>query len=594
MSYLTNRLTLSVLLLISALALLATGLRPAHGQSSAEATRTIDEVYSLIQERFREETDPEELRNAAIRGMLEYVDDPYTVYIPPVAIRDFDKDVRGEYVGIGAEVDAREGFLRIASPMDGSPAWNAGLEPDDLVVGVDGVSTFGMDINAIIDRLLGEPDTEVVVTIERSGTKADWPDDARPASELETPEADEDGAPFEASPPIEQGHTRFDLTLVRKPIRTITVKGLFRDGEDWHYFADPEDKIAYVRLTQFTDASPRNLERVLRRLERDGMKGLIFDLRYNSGGSLAAAIQISDMFLSKGTIVSTRGRYQPRVAVARRQRNELPDFPMIVLVNEGSASASEIVSGALKDNNRAIVLGERSFGKGSVQSVIPLSTGEGALKITEEYYYLPSGRLLHRKDDSTEWGVDPTEGYYVPMEPEASIEMWRERRAAETLRADAPEGDWSDPAWLMEHLKDPQLGAAVEALRAKIETGSFKKVGGDVPEGTIELAELRLEEERRELFLDELARIERRIDALRVASAGGAEPEPVDLIPDEATLTDGRLEVFDSEGNVVATLKITGDNLEQYLIRAPVAPGISGDRSADAGSDSGAEDNDDG
>ncbi|MEM1423473.1 MAG: S41 family peptidase, partial [Planctomycetota bacterium] len=446
---LTNRVTLSVLLLISSSCLLAVGLRPELVQRGADDDlRTLAEVYTIIQDRFREEQDSKELAEAAIAGMLESLDDPYTEYIPPAAVRDFDKDVRGEYVGIGAEVDSREGFLRIASPMDGSPAWNTGLEPDDLVVGVDGVSTFSMPLTDIIDRLLGEPDTRVVVTVERAGDESDWPDGARPASELSVAEPEEGGAAFEASPPIKAGRTRFDLTIVRKPIVTVTTKGLYREGEDWAYFADEDDRIAYVRLTQFTDTTPATLEETLRPLVADGLNGLVLDLRYNTGGSLLAAIQTADLFLERGDIVSVRGRgREAGRAKAERTRNELPWFPMVVLVNGGSASASEIVAGALKDNDRAVVLGQRTFGKGSVQGVYPLRSGDGALKITEQYYYLPSGKLLHRTDDSTDWGVDPTDGFYVPMEPEDAIEMWRLRREAETLRADALDGDWGDPAW---------------------------------------------------------------------------------------------------------------------------------------------------
>ena len=572
MSFLTNRLTLSTLLLISSSCLLAVGLRPELVQRGADDDlRTLAEVYTLIQERFREEKDSKELSEAAIAGMIEALDDPYTEYIPPAAVRDFDKDVRGEYVGIGAEVNAQEGFLRIASPMDGSPAWNSGLEPDDLIVGVDGVSTFSMVLTDIIDRLLGEPDTEVVVTVERTGDESDWPRDARKPSELEPVEVEADEEPMPAAPPTKVGRTRFDLTIVRKPIVTVTTKGLYREGEDWRYFADEEDKIAYVRLTQFTDTTPTTLEQTLRPLVSDGLKGLILDLRYNTGGSLLAAIQTADLFLERGEIVSVRGRGRPGGnALAERSGDELPWFPMIVLVNGGSASASEIVAGALKDNDRAVVLGQRTFGKGSVQGVYPLRTGDGALKITEQYYYLPSGKLLHRTDDSTDWGVAPTEGFYVPMEPEDAIEMWRLRREAETLRSDSLEGDWANPDWILEHFQDPQLSAAVASLKAKVTGGMFERTGGDQPEGTIELAALRVERERREIFLDEIARIDARIAALQEAATEEEAEDILDLLPDGATLTDGRLEVYDKDGNVVATLTITGEDLERFLTRAPL------------------------
>ncbi len=555
--------------------------------SPTENINSIAEAYQLITERARELPDGEALRDAAIVGMLEALDDPYTNFIPAADLADFDKDVRGSYVGIGAEVNGSEGFLRIASPMDGSPAWGAGLEPEDLVVGVDATSTYAMPLNDIIDRLLGEPDTPVRLTIERTGDESDWPEGAAAAPELAPAppftEAEAEGV-SEAEldtlrdPGVKEGRTRFEIGLVRKPIRTITTKGLFRDGEDWKYYADPEDKIAYVRLTQFTDTTPRTLRSTLNPLIRDGMQGLILDLRYNTGGSLLAAIQISDMFLERGTIVSTRGRGPARKADATHRDGKLGDFPIVVLVNAGSASASEIVAGALADNDRAIVLGERTFGKGSVQGVYPLRSGVGSVKITEQFYYLPSGRLLHRTDDATEWGVDPTPGFYVPVEPREAVEMWRERRAAETLRSDPPEGDWSDPAWILEHLKDPQLASAIEALHDKIVGGAWVAVSdGQVPAGTIELAELKAEEERLELFQDEMERIQRRIAALRSAATDEPADSEIDLIPDDATLTDGRLEVYDAEGNAVATLRITADDLERFLSRAPLEPSGAGE-----------------
>jgi carboxyl-terminal processing protease len=580
-----KRLALWSLVLGPVVVVLAISLPPALAQRSGDDLGAVEDVYELIRERYREATDPEELRDAAINGMLEYLDDPYTAFIPAADLVTFDKDVRGEYVGIGAEVDASEGFLRIASPMDGSPAWNAGLEPDDLIVGVDGVSTYMMGLTDIIDRLLGEADTQVMVTVERAGDRTDWPDGAREPSDLERREL-EDGEMAPEDPGTKSGRTRFDLTIVRKPIRTVTVKGLFRDGEDWKYYADPEDRVAYVRLTQFTDSTPFTLQSTLESLEDRGMRGLILDLRYNAGGSLLAAIQTADLFLEEGVIVSTKGRGRASgVARAADQRDDMPDFPMVVLVNAGSASASEIVAGALKDNDRAKVLGERTFGKGSVQGVYPLRSGDGSLKITEQYYYLPSGRLLHRTDDSTEWGVDPSAGFYIPMEPEASIEMWRERRDAETLRSAPPEGDWSDPAWILDHLKDPQLAGALDAINAKVRTGAWSEPGVDAPEGTIELAELRLEEERLELFLDEVARLEQRIAVLRQAAATDREVDEDDLIPGDPALADGRLEVYDAQGKVVATLRITGEGLERFLIRAPVE---QADMSAGADDEAGA------
>jgi carboxyl-terminal processing protease len=533
----------------------------AQQETTVESLRPIAEVYQLVLQRFREEPDTGELTEAAIVGMLEALDDPYTSFIPNEDLVDFDKDVRGDYVGIGAEVNAAEGYLRIASPMDGSPSWRAGVEAEDLIVGVDGESVHDMPLTDIIDLLLGEPKTPVMVTVEREGTAVDKPEGAMPPSV--TGKGEEDG------PEAKPGRIRFDLEIIRDRIRTQTIKGLHRDGEEWDYYVDPEHKIAYVRLSQFTDTTAAKLAATTQQLVDEGMTGLILDLRFNSGGALMAAIQVADLFLTDGRIVSTKDRSGREAVASARSRGTLPDFPMVVLVNGDSASASEIVAGALSDNDRAIVLGERTYGKGSVQGVHPLPSGAGAVKITEQYYYLPSGRLLHRLDDSTEWGVDPTDGFYVPLEARQYVEMWRTRREVETLRSAPDEGNWDDPEWIAERLKDPQLAKATAAIRIRLETGEWEPVGQPMPEGTLQLAELKQERQRLEVFEREVERLRERIASLRTAVTEPDEEED-DLIPDDATLADGRLEVRDAEGKVVATLRITGDNLEAWLSGAPL------------------------
>jgi carboxyl-terminal processing protease len=524
---------------------------------------TMTDVVSLVDKHFLREPDREAMQQAAIEGMLESLNDPYTVYIPPAAERDFDRDIRGTYVGIGAEVIGEGGFLRIVSPLDDSPAYEAGIEADDVVVAVNGTSVFNLSADEIIDQLLGTPNTAVVLTIEREGGADVHPQGAKAAS---IPGAIDD------APGPRAGHSRFDLEIVRRPIKAATIKGLHREGDMWQYFVDPVRKIAYIRVTQFTETTVPALADATRRLLADGMTGLILDLRFNTGGSLDAAIGMSDLFLREGGIVSTKGRSGPEQKAIAREEGTLPDFPMVVLVNSGSASASEIVAGALADNNRAVILGERSFGKGSVQSVLRLPSGKGQLKITEQYYYLPSGRLLHREDDSTVWGVDPTPGFYVPMTAAENREMWRVRRDEEVLRsgrkASGDAGNWSDPQWILDRLKDPQLAAAVAAIGGKIDTGAWTPTGQTVTADTYENVALQEVERRQRLLIRELERTQARIDAL----AGGEPTETRDLLPDDVDLTDGTLVVRDADGNVIATLKITDGSLERWLIDAPVEP----------------------
>ncbi|TVQ79466.1 MAG: S41 family peptidase [Phycisphaeraceae bacterium] len=558
-----NKSALAATVLLVALGILAIRLPTVAAQRSSDYSywAPLVDVYALVERHFFKDPDREAMQIGAIRGMLEALDDPYTEYVPPRDVADFDRAIRGSYVGIGAEVNMREGFLQIVSPMDGSPAFMAGLEADDLIVGVDGESTFGKGINDIISKLLGTPGTKVRVTVEREGGRHDLPEGAQDPSI--------EGAVGEA-PGVAPGRIRFDLVIVRDRIRAATLKGLHRDGEQWSYWVDPEEKIAYIRITQFTETTIPALSSTTKALLDEGMRAFILDLRFNTGGSLQAAIEMADLFLESGTIVSTRGRTAREQTARASARGTLPDFPMVVLINGVSASASEIVAGALSDNDRAVIVGERTYGKGSVQSVHRLPSGQGQLKITEQYYYLPSGRLLHRMDDSTVWGVDPSPGFFVPMTNPENREMMRIRRQEEILRRDRDDnGDWSNPEWILEHLRDRQLTAGVEALRIYLNTGAWQPTGEEVPEGTMQVAALQEEQRRLRLLERELIRTQTRIGALEGVVAQDALEKP-DLIPDNARLTDGRIIIYDADGNIVSELRITDEMLEPWLIDAPL------------------------
>lgn len=496
------------------------------------------DVYTAVSRNYVEEPDREAMLEEAIAGMLESLGDPYSEFIPIEVVDDFDKQTRGQYVGIGASVQTEEGVLEIVSPLEDSPAYRAGLRAGDRVIAIDGESNYGLTVYENIDLLTGEPGTEVRLTIDRDGEE-------------------------------------FDVTLVRQRIVTRTVKGVHRKAGDasdeWDFWIDPETRIAYVRLTQFQDNSAQEVREAIEPLLAQGLKGLILDLRFNSGGALNAAIGISDMFLDSGVIFSTKGRAHEEQVARARSAGTLPDFPMIVMVNRQSASASEIVSGALKENDRAIALGERSFGKGLVQSVKPLPSGAGLLKLTEQHYYLPSGRNIHRTEDATEWGVDPSEGFYVPMTDDEYVEMLEVRREEEIIRDRSSEmGMWSDPQWILERMKDDQLAKAVETMRARIETGDWKAVGSENVEEAVSLAELNRARLFRERILRQLDRVDSQILALEGATQGMPLDNERDLLPDDAELVGGFVTVTDAEGREVGRMRITGDSLERWLIDAPV------------------------
>lgn len=522
----------------------------------------IIEVKHIISSRYVESPDEKVLRQGAIQGMVEALNDPYTVYVPSSDKEVFNKDLTGEYAGIGAQVNMQEGWLTIVSPLEDSPAFRAGLMADDRIVSVGGVSTQDKDINDCVDMLMGQPGTPVQLVVERKGRK-------------------------------------FDVEVVRDRIKTRSVKGFHRsegDASQWNHLIDATRAIGYIRLTQFTPKCSEEILSALRAMgaDKDSLKGLVLDLRFNPGGLLNEAEAIADLFLADGVIVSTKGRAYPEKVTRAKGPGTLPDFPITVLVNGSSASASEVLAGALAENNRARIVGTRSFGKGSVQSVLELPSGNGSeIKITEQGYFLPSGRSITRKDDADQWGVDPSEGFYVPMTDAETVAMLETRRREEVIRyaqekavdasAEAPAGqeptpdakpaetvDWNNVDSVLAFLKDPQLAAAVRALQIKIDSGEWKPTGETHnPKGRIAGSEMLKLTQYQQRLLRELARTDRRLEALETA-AGDETPKLTDLWANDLDLTGGILEIRDKQGNVIARLDITGNNLERWLLDADV------------------------
>lgn len=502
----------------------------------------IVDVSTLINALYVDEADLEAMQRGAIEGMLEELNDPYTTFVPRRDTEDFSKDLTGEYVGIGAEVQVRDGWLTISSPLDGSPAWKAGVMADDRVVAIDGESTEGQTIDESIDRLTGEPNTTVTITVER-------------------------------------GAETLEIDIVRDHIKVQAVKGFMREGGDgeWMHLIDPSTGISYIRLTQFTPGCAQEVKDAIEHTRQElggDLNGLILDLRFNPGGLLDEAVEIADLFIEEGTIVSTKGRMFDEAIDRATSEGTITDLPLLVMVNGQSASASEVLSGALSDQGRAVILGTRSFGKGSVQTVRPLESGAGVLKITEQYYYLPSGRLLHRRDDSTVWGVDPTAGYFVPVTMDETLEMLRARREQEIIEhnEESEQVDLRDTQAVLDELSDPQLTAAVRVMQHRISSGEFEPVGIDANEPEdVALAELNALRAQEERLLRELARLDKRMQAAeQEVPQEIVANDPRDFWDDETDLEGGELVVRDADGNVVTTLKITGNDLENWLVDADV------------------------
>jgi len=309
------------------------------------------DIFERIRAQYVEEVEPEDLIEAAIDGMLTSLD-PHSSYLSPDDAEQMRVQTRGEFGGLGIEVTQEEGFVKVVSPIDDTPADEAGIEAGDFITHVDGESILGLTLDKAVDLMRGPVGSEIVITVVREG---------------------------EPEP--------FDVTIIRDTIKLTAVR------------ARTEGTSVVLRLTTFNDQTFPNLEEGLaEQIEEAGgidkVNGFVLDLRNNPGGLLTQAIKVSDAFLNEGEIVSTRGRDPEEGERFNATPGDLAEGkPIVVLINGGSASASEIVAGALQDHRRAIVVGTKSFGKGSVQTVMPLR-GDGAMRLTTSRYYTPSGRSI--------------------------------------------------------------------------------------------------------------------------------------------------------------------------------------------------------
>ncbi len=403
-------------------------------QEDFELMKQFVETFEQIDTNYVRDVDRRELMQAAIQGMLDHLDQ-YSTYIPREDVRRFEQIVEQEFGGVGIDVSIRGDRLTVISPLPGTPAFRAGIRPGDVIVEVDGTSTEGFRVPDAVKVLQGPPGRPVTLGIRRGG------------------EGD-----------VEQ------IAMTREVIQVPTVHGHhFNESGEWEFMLDEQHKIGYIRMSHFSRHTVEEIQKALSRLTEHSMKGLVLDLRSNPGGLLEAAIEIADLFLESGEIVSVKGRNVPfRSWKAKKGDAAYPAFPMAILVNRFSASASEVLSACLQDNNRAIVVGERTWGKGSVQNVIRLESDESALKLTTASYHRPSGINIHRfpgAGEDEEWGVKPSTGFEVSFTSEQMDQWFRERRQQEIIRpagTPAPEQKFDDlqlgkaVAWLNE-----QVSAAV-------------------------------------------------------------------------------------------------------------------------------------
>ncbi len=368
-------------------------------------------------------------------GMMEELD-KFSSMIWPDDVSDFQKQISGKFYGVGIQITKDPGQpLEVVTPLLDTPAYNAGIKSGDKIIEVEGRRTEDFSLDRLVRMITGPKGTKVNLKIKRAGM-------------LE---------PFEVS-------------LARDEIKIQTVRGWRRKSDGtWSYTIDSvkfaptgeNEKIGYIRLTQFTKQTSDDMEKVLEDLREDGVDSVVLDLRFNPGGMLRTAIEIADEFLSDGVVVSTRGRQVKSAKYDAGSRGEFHKGNLVVLIDQYSASASEIVSGAMKDLNRGLIIGQRTYGKGSVQNILSIRAKRAYLKLTTAYYYLPSGRLIHRRNGAEKWGVDPD--IRVDMTP-GQLQRWLEIRRETDLLKKVDE-QRLDRQLSRQFKADIQLNTAVLMLR---------------------------------------------------------------------------------------------------------------------------------
>lgn len=395
-------------------------------QEYFELMQTFVDTFEQVERNYVKDVDRRKLMEAALRGMLRELD-PYSSYIPPEELARFNDRVQQQFGGIGIQVqpEPRTRRILVISPLPNTPAYRKGVRAGDIIMEVEGVDTEDMPLSRAVQLMKGPPGEKVSVQVRHMG-------------ETEN----------------------VSLEIERAIIQVSSVLGdTYDEDGQWKFMLNDETGIGYIRLTQFGRKSSDELAATLTDLKKKDMKGLILDLRFNPGGLLSQAVRISDMFIESGTIVSTEGKNsRPRTWSATKS-GTFGDFPMVILVNRFSASASEIVSACLQDHKRAIVVGERSWGKGSVQNIIELESGASALKLTTAGYKRPSGKNIHRFPDAKEtdeWGVMPDEKVRFTRQQLQGYDRYRRDR--DILRDGESEVKF----------EDSQLAKAIEKLKAQL------------------------------------------------------------------------------------------------------------------------------
>lgn len=391
------------------------------------------------------------------QGMVESLDD-FTAVIWPEDLAFFSRTLEGKFTGVGIQISRRDGELIVITPLPNTPAQRAGIKAGDVIAKVDGHDTATWNIDRAVREITGPEGEIVTLSIAR-----------------------------DAEPDL------INIPIKRAEIKIESIRGWdIVTGGKWDYLLDPNSRIGYIRLDQFIGESADDLDRAIASLgDTDQLGGLILDLRFNPGGRLDAAVEVTDRFVDQGPIVSTvDGRNRETDRFEAHRAATYKDLPLIILINNGSASASEIVSGAMQDYERGFIIGERSFGKGSVQNIFPLDGGQAMLKLTTQHYVLPSGRIIHRKDDSKTWGIDPDLEIPMSNRQEARLMMFRNQMDVfdDSNRPRTAEEIDERIAKVMEKIEEPEPDR--EAFERLLLTGKVSDILGRGLDPQLEAAQL--------------------------------------------------------------------------------------------------------
>ena len=380
------------------LALGAAAVFAAADENKFDSLKRFSQVLDLVERHYVNDTTRKDLLNGAIKGMLQGLD-PHSNYMNAEEYKEMQETTSGEFSGIGIEISQENGQVTVVSPIEDTPAFRAGLLPGDIILSINGQPTQELSLQEVVTRIRGPKGSEVELSVLHSDAKA----------------------------PL-------TVRIVRDAIPLISVKS--KELEDGYY---------WMRITRFSERTTQELQEAIKAASKANLKGIVLDLRNNPGGLVDQAVGVADTFLSEGTIVSIRGRQESSIReyTAKPQKSDVT-VPMVVLVNAGSASASEIVAGALRDHKRALIIGERTFGKGSVQNIIPLADGSG-LKLTVALYYTPSGSSIQAQGISPDLEI-PFEPVRADEKKSSSRQMVREKDLTRHLGGNATSPDSKKPA----------------------------------------------------------------------------------------------------------------------------------------------------